>query len=87
MRVEWASGEPDFVTPKGNSARKFYEFAFALRENPGQWAKYPGNFSRHMDSARAIAGGITAGRRPTFPGGKFEARVDKNKDVWVRFVG
>jgi len=84
MRVEWADDEPEFIDRPGNSGRKFYAFAAELRQHPGQWAKYPGTYTRHRDTARSIANSINGGRRPTLPATLFEARVDISHVVWVR---
>jgi len=86
MKVQWADEEPKFLDYPKNSGRKFYRFAAELRLRPGEWAKYPGNYSRSRDSARSIAAGINSGRRPTFPSSQFEARIDIHSEVWVRAV-
>ena len=89
MATEWATTEPEFAPPKVryNSGRRFYALAHELRANPGQWAKYPGNYTRNYDSARSIARAITQGRRATFPSGEFEAKVDTRHEIWVRYIG
>lgn len=84
--AEWATQEPDFEERSANttSGKRFYDLAEELRQRPGQWARYPGNYTRTREAARAIAAEINAGRRRTFPAKLFEARVDTANEIWVR---
>lgn len=67
------------------SARgKYKDFAEALREHPGRWARLPGE-RLSASSAQGTAQNIRRGTMATFPKGEYEAVVDGTK-VYVRFA-
>lgn len=85
------SGELIFEEPpmaeRGRAATgKWGRILGPLRENPGQWARLPGDYAATM--ASEIKRGRPAGIEP----GEFDATCRKIKrssryHVWVRYVG
>lgn len=59
--------------------------ALALRERPGNWAKYPREFET-SNLASATRSNIISGRLKDFPKGEFEA-VCTQATLYVRFLG
>lgn len=60
------------------------EFANALRARPGDWAIYPGRYTK--SSARTLASSIRKGLRTQFPKGEFDAYT-VNGICYVRYIG
>lgn len=59
------------------------EFAAALREHPGAWAKYPSELT--ISSARVTAHEIKTGAAPAFREGTYEATT-RGSALYVRAV-
>lgn len=71
------------VTPGTMKSKLFEDFAEVLRQNPQQWAKYPGN----NKTVRQIAWGIRNQRGPAplaLQTGEFEAEV-RDGVLYVRW--
>jgi hypothetical protein len=80
MDIEWA--DPPARTRAGDEV--YVEFAQALRDNPGRWAKWPKTYD-NPSSTHAIRRNILDGDRRApapFRGGKWDAVV-RNKVLYV----
>ncbi|MFE3060659.1 hypothetical protein [Nocardia sp. NPDC059239] len=73
---------------KGNAGRRLdpllFEFAQALRANPGQWAKWPRAISERR--SRQIHWEIKRGMRRALPPGEFEA-CSRAGVAYARYIG
>jgi hypothetical protein len=85
MDIEWA----DPPSSSGRVGDRVYiEFAQALRDNPGRWAKWPRTYA-NPTSVYAVRKNLLDGDRrapSAFRGGKWEAVV-RGKVLYVRFLG
>ena len=73
MKFEFVDKLPEIGGTGQDRYRVLVEFAAALLENPGQWAKYPTDIAK--SSVYVRAGQINRGLISAFKGGKFEACV------------
>jgi hypothetical protein len=86
MEIEWED-PPEIALARQRSPGRYLEWAFALKENPGRWARLPDgpNGERTQLSAANAAQNIRRGTTAGFkPKGHFEAVADEGK-VWVRY--
>ena len=65
--------------PRRKYRGKYAEFADALRENPGRWAKYPSQTKTTVYQLRKS-------RLGSFPGDEFEFE-NRNGEIFLRYVG
>ena len=76
---------PEFVEelpeqqPRKRYRGKYADFADALRENPGRWAKYP-------SQAKTTVYQLRKSRLGSFPGDEFEFET-RNGEIYLRYVG
>lgn len=76
---------PEFVEelpvqqPRKRYRGKYADFADALRENAGRWAKYPAQTKTTIYQLRKS-------RLGSFPGDEFEFET-RNGDIYLRYVG
>jgi len=88
MDIEWEE-PPAVALAKVRTPGRYVEFAFALRDHPGRWAKLPeiqGETRTEKGAAtlaQNIRRGLTAGFKPKQT---YEA-VSAENSVWVRYVG
>lgn len=84
-KTEKPSTTPEFVEelpeqePRKKYRGKYAEFADALRENPGRWAKYPAKTKTTVYQLRKS-------RLGSFPGDEFEFET-RNGEIYLRYVG
>lgn len=85
MDVEWED-PPDLALARARTPGRYVDFAFALKESPGRWARLPDDSPRTekgaQNAAQNIRRGVTAGFKPA---GTFEAVSEQGK-VWVRYA-
>lgn len=82
----------DNIPSRGKGGRRvdpvLIEFAEALRDNPGRWAKYPHTPTSQAGAsatAHLIRAGHPSAAKP-FRGGDFDAAVRQGV-LYVRFIG
>lgn len=84
-KQEKTTTTPEFVEelpdqePRRRYRGKYAEFADALRDNPGRWAKYPSKTKTTVYQLRKS-------RLGSFPGDQFEFEL-RNGDIFLRYVG
>jgi hypothetical protein len=84
MDIEWE----DPPARKRSGDEVYREFAQALRDNPGRWAKWPRTYN-NPSSNHALRRNILDGDRRApnaFRGGKWDAVV-RDKILYVKYLG
>lgn len=70
------------------TSQVLFEFASALKDNPGKWAKWPIEYKDSKSHALSNAQSrVKRGRMAAFqPAGAFDAKV-RDKELYARYVG
>lgn len=88
MDIEWEDPPPVAVA-RVRTPGRYVEWAYALREHPGRWAKLPAQESgepRTEKGAQNLAQNIRRGATAGFtPKGTYDAVADAGS-IWVRYV-
>jgi hypothetical protein len=87
MEIEWED-PPEIAVARVRTPGRYIEFAFALKDHPGRWAKLPakeGEAPRSEKGAANLAQSIRRGTTAGFqPKGGYEAVANEGA-IWVRF--
>lgn len=87
MEIEWED-PPALAVARVRTPGRYVEFAYALREHPGRWAKLPGKEGgeeRTEKGAANLAQSIRRGTTAGFTPKKSYEAVAEGGQVWVRW--
>lgn len=87
MEIEWEE-PPPVALARMRTPGRYVDWAYALRDHPGRWAKLPpgADGARSVKTAQNLAQSIRRGTTAGFgPRNSYEAVADEGH-IWVRYI-